>query len=227
MNRLLVGRVLSLGLLVVLVVLALGACGGGGEEQSKPHPLPEDEKALSPGVYRSEEFKPSLSFRVGEGWSTTALPEMSDALLITRGHKTGGLGFANIHEVYKPTRTGSPYVVEAPEDMVGWFQAHPYLQTSKPEPVTVGGVKGEQFDVVVADLPADYRGECGSNCVDLFRIGSGLPVSLGEDDKARFFVLEDVKGEMVLMGFVSPATKFDEHAPEAQKVIDSVEWGGS
>jgi hypothetical protein len=30
MNRLLVGRVISLGLLVVLVVLALSACGGGG-----------------------------------------------------------------------------------------------------------------------------------------------------------------------------------------------------
>jgi hypothetical protein len=226
MNRLLGGRVISLGLLMVVVVLALSACGGD-EKKAEARPLPEDPKALRPGTYRSEEFKPSLSFRVGEGWSTTALPERSDALLITRGHETGGLGFANIHEVYKPTKTGSPYVVEVPEDMVGWFQAHPYLQTSKPEPVTVGGVKGEQFEVVVADLPADYRAECGSNCVDLFRIGSGLPVSLGEDDKARFIVLEDVKGEMVLMGFVSPATKFDEHAPEAQKVIESVEWRDS
>jgi len=39
-------------------------------------------------------------------------------------------------------------------------------------------------------------------------------------------LLEDVKGATVLMGFISPATKFDEHAREAQKVIDTVEWTG-
>ncbi len=218
-------RALGLVMLAALVVVALAACGGT-EKEAKPRPLPEDEKALRPGEYRSEEFKPSLSFRVGEGWSTTALPERSDALLITRGHEMGDLGFAKVQEVNKPTKTGSPYVVEAPEDLVGWFQEHPYLQTSKPEPVTVGGVKGERFDVVVGDLPADYLGECGSNCVDLFRIGNAGPVSLGEEDKVRFIVLEDVKGATVLMGFISPATKFDEHAREAQKVIDTVEWTG-
>ena len=69
MNRLLVGRVLSLGLLVVLVVLALSACGGD-EKKAKARPLPEEPKALRPGTYRSEEFKPSLSFHVGKGWSS-------------------------------------------------------------------------------------------------------------------------------------------------------------
>src|SRR5918998_757656 len=142
MNRLLVGRVLSLGFLVVVVVLALSACGGD-EKKAKARPLPEDPKALRPGPYRSEEFKPSLSFHVGKGWSSTPLEEASDALQITRG-QTAGLGFANVQEVYKPTRTVSQ-IVDAPKDMVGWFQQHPYLQTSKPEPVTVGGVKGLQL----------------------------------------------------------------------------------
>lgn len=72
MNRILVGRVLSLGLLVVLVVLALSACGGD-EKKAKARPLPEEPKALRPGTYRSEEFKPSLSFRVGKGWSSAPL----------------------------------------------------------------------------------------------------------------------------------------------------------
>ena len=35
-------------------------------------------------------------------------------------------------------------------------------------------------------------------------------------------VLGDVKGETALMGFGSRATKFDEIAPQAQKVVDSV-----
>src|SRR5215204_3716874 len=103
MNRLLVGRVISLGLLVV-VVLALSACGGD-EKKAKARPLPEDPKALRPGTYRSEEFKPSLSFHVGKGWSSAPLEaEASDVLQIRWG-QTAGISFLNIQEAYKPTRT--------------------------------------------------------------------------------------------------------------------------
>jgi hypothetical protein len=104
MDRLLVGRVLSLGLLVVLVVLAVSACGGD-EKKAKARPLPEEPKALRPGTYRSEEFNPSLSFRVGKGWSSSRFLEASDVLQIARG-QTAGLGFFNVQEVYKPTKTG-------------------------------------------------------------------------------------------------------------------------
>jgi hypothetical protein len=220
-----VRHALRLALLVTLVGIALSACGGGKEQASKPRPLPEEEKVLRPGEYRSEEFKPSFSFRVGKGW-TNSPPEASDIVLITRG-EVGELGFANVQEVYKPTESGLPNVVEAPEDMVGWFQHHPYLQTDKPEPVTVGGVKGEQFDVVVGDLPEDYSGVCGSDCVGLFRLSTGAQVVLGEGYKFRFIVLEDIKGETVTMGYASRATDFDEFAPEAQKVVDTVKWGDS
>jgi hypothetical protein len=219
-----VRQFLRLGLLVTLVVLALSACGGG-EKKAKARPLPEDPKTLRPGTYRSEEFKPSLSFHVGKGWSTLP-PEASDTLFIVQG-EARGIGFVNPQEVYKPTKTGTPNVVEAPEDMVGWFQQHPYLQTDKPEPVTVGGVKGVQFDVVVEDLPENHNGVCGSDCLDLFRLSTGSPVSQVEADKVRLIVLEVVKGETVTIGLASPATEFDEFLPEAQKVLDSVKWTGS
>jgi hypothetical protein len=233
MNRLLVGRVLSLGLLVV-VVLALSACGGD-EKKAKARPLPEEPKALRPGTYRSEEFKPSLSFRVGKGWSSSPLEEASDFLQIARGQTVGrfaGITFLNAQEVYKPTKTGTPNVVDAPKDMVGWTEQHPYLQTSKPEPVMVGGVKGVQFDVVLGDLPQNYIGACTSivgnpNCVDIFSLSTGWPIFLAEGDKASAIVLEDLEGETVTIGFASPATHFNEFAPEAQKVIDTVKWGGS
>ncbi len=231
MNRLLVGRVLSLGLLVVVVVLALSACGGD-EKKAKARPLPEDPKALRPGTYRSEEFKPSLSFRVGKGWSSAPQrPEASDVLTITRG-QTAGITFLNAQEVYKPTRTGTPNVVDAPKDMVGWQQQHPYLQTSNPEPVTVGGVKGVQFEVVLGDLPQYYIGTCTSivgnpNCVDLFRLSTGGEIFVAEGEKVRVIVLEDLKGETVTIGSGSPASEFEEFVPEAQKVLDSVEWRGT
>ena len=190
------GQALRLGMLVTLLVLALSACGGN-ERFSKPQPLPEEEQQLRTGVYRSEEFKPSLTFRVGEGWSSSPL-EASDVLQITRG-QTAGLAFGNVQEVYKPPWTGGPNVVDAPEDMVGWFQEHPYLRTSKPEPVTVGGVKGVQLDVVVENLPEDHFGVCGSECVDLFAnfsTVSAIPVfQVAADNKVRLIVLEGVKGD--------------------------------
>jgi hypothetical protein len=45
---------------------------------------------------------------------------------------------------------------KGPKDIVGWFQHHPYLDTEKPEPTTVGGVKGVQFDYILReDAPGD------------------------------------------------------------------------
>ena len=224
-----VRRALGLGLLAMLVLLVTSACGGGKKE-SKARPLPEVEKALRPGTYRSEEFKPSLSFHVGKGWSSSPLEEASDFLAITRG-QTAGMNFSNAQEVYKPTKTGSANMVDAPKDMVGWLQRHPYLKTSNPEPVTVGGVKGLQFDVVLGDLPQTYNGTCSSlvdnpNCVDLFRLSTGGSLFVAEGEKVRVIVLEDLEGETVTIGIFGPASEFEEFAPEAQKVIDTVKWRG-
>jgi hypothetical protein len=110
--------------------LAVGACGAPDEE-AKPRLPPDEPRKLSPGAYRTEEFEPAFSFEVREGWSHEG-SETSDALLITRGQGIGGLGFAKIREVYvyKHTRT-SGTVVGAPEDLVGWFRGHPYLETTQ------------------------------------------------------------------------------------------------
>ena len=218
-------QALRLGLLATLVVLAVNACTGGQEQADRLRPLPEDPKALRPGEYRSEEFKPSLSFRVGKGWSSTPL-EASDLLHVMRG-ETAGLGFAVPHEVYKPSRTGSPDVVEVPKSLVGWFQHHPHLKTSKPEPVTVGGVKGAQFDVVVEDLPEDYYGVCGQDCVDMTQVADGRLLFQPKGERTRLIVLEDVEGERVTVALHSQITEFDEFTPKAQKVVDSVKWTGS
>src|SRR5918995_4974621 len=119
-RRRMVRQALRLGLLVTLVVLALSACGGEKQQEFKPQPLPEDQQELRPGVYGSEEFKPSLSFRVGEGWSTSP-PEASDALLLQLTREEAvGLGFVNAQKVYKPPQTRPPNLVEGPEGLVGW-----------------------------------------------------------------------------------------------------------
>ncbi len=115
----------------------------------------------------------------------------------------------------------------APEDVAGWFQEHPYLKTSEPEAVTVGGSEGERFDVVVGDLPEGYQGVCGRGCVATLRFSDGNLLEHYRRHKARPMVLEEVDGQTVVMGFGSPAADFGEFAPEAQEVIDTVRWRGS
>jgi hypothetical protein len=214
--------------LATLLVLALSACGGaGGQEQAKVRPLPKGPGTLSPGQYHSVKFKPSLSFEVGKGWSNSA---NEGADFIELGYE-GGIGdfltFGNVKEVVKP---GTLESVDAPKDLVGWLQHHPALKTSKPEPVTVGGVKGEQLDVLVEDTPKDYSidPEC-SECLDIAEVrNENAPAMIFEEgNKRKVFVLEDVKGETVMIWFAAPPEEFDEFAPEAQKVVDSVKWSGS
>ena len=225
-------RALGLGLLVTLLVLVLSACGGGGggdeqakaKEGAKARSLPPFESPLRPGEYRSEKFKPSLSFHVGKGWANNA-QELPDFVELARQKEPGYLRFANIKKAYKP---GTQDVVEAPQDLVRWFQNHPYLKTSKPEPATVGGVKGEHIDVLVKDLPQDFLGRCGVECVDIAPLSGGeQSVHFKEANKRRVIVLEDVRGEMVTIDFSTPVVLFDEFAPEARKVVDSVKWEGS
>lgn len=207
-----------------MTIGSLAVIGCGEADGPKPRPLPEEQQALRPGEYFSEQFEPSFTFEVGEGW-TTSPPATSDELALS-WETRGGLGFANIREVYEPTGTGTPNVVEAPDDMVLWFKQHPFLQTDKAQPVTVGGVEGVQFDVVVENLPEDHHDVCGSDCVDIFRTAGGSTVGISEGEIQRIIVLEEVNGETVTVGFGGPASRFDEIAPEAQKVLETVEWTG-
>jgi class 3 adenylate cyclase/tRNA A-37 threonylcarbamoyl transferase component Bud32 len=185
--------------------------------------LPSSEGAsLKPGEYRADEFRPLFSFRVGKGW--TVEQETSDFLLMVR-RVEGGMSFARVKNVYEPTETGTPKLVGAPEDLVGWFRDHPYLKVKRLEPITVGGIEGKQFDVVV-DVPEDHYSMCGADCVDAIEYSAGYRVSYFEGEKCHAIVL-DVKGETVYIDYGAPAVNFDKVAPEAQKVLESVKWKGA
>ena len=218
------------GLLATLLVLALSACGGagaGGQEEAKARSLPLYEHPLRSGEYHSVKFKPSLSFKVSQPWSNTE-EQLSDWIeLGYEGGDTGVISFATAKEVFKPGTTNN--VVDAPKDLLGWLQHHPYLKTSKPQPVTLGGLKGEQLEVVVDRLPKDYSGNCGTDCLDIFYQSGGEQIGYFNaiNRERRVFVFENVKGETVVIWFASEADKFDEFAPEAQKVVDSVKWSDS
>jgi hypothetical protein len=90
--------------------------------------------------------------------------------------------------------------------------------------------------VVAKDLPEDYHsGVCSpiaepEECVDLFWLNTHghSPIFVLESDKVRWIILQnELSGQTVALGYVSQSTNFDEFAPEAQKVIDTIEWGDS
>src|SRR5215210_2811558 len=181
-----------LGLLVSLV-LGVSACGSGGAEhqqaqaQARGRPLPKYERAVLPaGEYHTTEFEPSLSFRItGDDWrfegpsGTLGDPEHPDYLFFQKVPEAE-IAFFNLRKVegmYKPKGQNRPIAsgsgeiepVPAPDELVGWFQHHPYLETSKPEPISVGGAKGVQFDVVTVNL---QNKDCS---VDIFALSTGGP----------------------------------------------------
>src|SRR5215211_5753672 len=222
---------LVVGLLATFLVLALSACGGEGsaQEEAKSRPLPlYPPEALRPGEYHSVKFKPPLSFEVSKGWSITE-NQVSDFIELSQQGEIDTLNFANVKEVYKP---GTTNVVDAPEDLLGWLQHHPYLKTSKPKPVTVGGLKGEQLEVLVDHLPKDPNGYCEpvpSGCLDIFNLSGGDQIGyFGKNfNERRVIVLGDVKGDTVVVWYAGPPDTFDKFAPKAQKVVESVRWEGS
>ena len=233
---------LRFGVLVVLIALVLSACGGGADggsehQQAEGRSLPKYGQASLPaGRYHTTEFEPSLSFRIsGDDWrfegptGTLGDPERSDYLFFEKVPE-GEIAFFNLRKLkgaFKPRGpTGAVEPMPATDELVEWFQHHPYLKTSDPEPVTVGGYKGVQFDVVLANLPTNHKGLCGkaSQCLDIFALSTGGSSQIYYLKRDHYIVLEDVKGVPVVIYFTDLKDRFDEFAPVAEKVLQSVEW---
>jgi hypothetical protein len=230
-SRQLVLKALGLALLVTLIGLALSACGGGGQEQAnKPPPLPEGPKVLRPGEYRTQEFKPSLSFRVGKGWEVSELQQKPYFEILHEYQ--GGDYFVAISFNNPPPKVSDPRhpnkLVPAPEDWLSWFQEHPYLETSRPQLMSVGGVEGRRLDTRVSSLPDFYYSEdCLGAGVPLWPLLAGHHWCADEGFTTRTIVLESVAGEPVIIDAWASSGTFEKFLPEAQKVLDTVEWKGA
>lgn len=180
---------------------------------------------LPTGEISSEEFEPTLSFTIGEGWQDAG--RLPDSLVISQEDST--LSFLNVREVYDPDAPNLTNVAFAPEDaegMVEWFQNHPYLEAGETEPVEVGGASGVAFDVSIPEAPEDYPSEeCGIPCVPLFRMSDGNPFWFYEGYRVRVIIV-DVGGEAVTIAIESRADEFDEFLPQAEEVLSTVKWRG-
>ena len=234
MYRLVLMHTLKLGLLVALLVFALSACGGAGDESAEVRKIPEvpegQDVTLPAGKYVSDEFKPAVSFRLDEGWHTPL--ETADIISLGASKSIGPYSYFEFWVIHKVNKVVSSFEVKAkppPEDLVAWLQNHPYLDTEKPKQITVAGEKGVQIDALTSRVPQEYLGShCDAPCLPLFKATYNPNFNtyiLYKGDKARFIVLEDVEGKTVTIAIsAASAAKFDELLPKAQKVLKTVEW---
>jgi hypothetical protein len=117
------------------------------------------------------------------------------------------LAFVNSEQVFNPGKVRELDRMPAPEDMVAWLRRHPYLETGKPVPASVGGVEGTRLDAVVTSVPAT---ECGGNCLGLFTVAEGdYDWVVHVEERLRFVVLKNVGGERVTIAVEAPAADFE------------------
>ncbi len=215
-------------LLVLAVLLAFYGCGQSSpapeesaKQDAKTREVP-DYGELRPGKYRTGKFEPAFSFEIGsKGWVLGGSEERT-LLEMRRGVAGPLVAFLNAEQVFNPSKVRELDRMPAPEDMVAWLQRHPYLETGKRTPSSVGGVAGTRLDAIVASVPAT---ECGGNCLGLFTTRDGdYDWVVYEEERLRFVVLEDVGGERVVIAAEAPAKDFERFLPKVQEVLDTVEW---
>jgi hypothetical protein len=181
--------------------------------------------AVPAGEYATDEFEPAFSFRVGKGWQMP-FPEENDVLGIVIEQRGAGVFFTKTQTVYDPSNPSQMEEVPAPQtphEWISWFEKHPNLNTTKPQPVTVGGASGLRIDVVAGSAPRDYPIECGTTpCVELYPFADiGMASYIGIDDR---YIVIDVNGEAVIIDVGAPSDEFEGFLPRAQEVLDTVEW---
>ncbi len=110
--------------------------------------------------------------------------------------------------------------------LASWIHDHPRLKTTEPEPVTVAGIEGKQFDAVLRQGKGYTHPDCGPSpsCVLLLGFEDGSTYYYPEENKLRVISL-DVGGEPVVILIEAPKERFDAFAKDASDVLDHTTIG--
>lgn len=187
------------------------------------------------GPYVTAEFEPSLSLTANDDWRLAA-PETTEELFIEHygpgGYDSGYVQviFSHVRNVFDPKSNPSkPKEVPAPDNvnqLVSWFKSHPELETSKPISVRLGDISAVQIEVKAKPIPENYSEYyCWAPCVPLYPSGDTAIASYYYTGSIDQLNIVDVNGETMIIDVASfDEDTFDEYAPAAMKVLDTVEW---
>jgi class 3 adenylate cyclase len=185
---------------------------------------------LEAGTYETSVFEPRTRFTVEDGW--IGLNNYIDAIGLGHpGTPFGEIDVGRIQVVSETPCLGSPNRLIGPSarDFIAFLQAHPYLTTSDPQPVIVGGKRGLAIDVEVTRplLPAD----CPDSPLPpdhpawtheyVFQVGQES-VWLRYHDRVRIVSIDVVDGPAVTFIIESTPDDYQAFLPIAQRVVDSL-----
>jgi hypothetical protein len=194
-----------------------------GATEAPAEPEGEPDVIMSPA-----EFRPVVSFTATNP-RHAIVADGPESFTVTFSVPSGEITFANDRIQFQgPGSQQSGGRVKAVEvdtsvdGVVAWFEEHPRLEATDPQPVTIGGAEGVVFELTAAK-PYDHPA-CGqSRCVFLW---SGLngTYALLDDDRALVYVL-DADGETVMVFVSSGADVFDEVAADADEMLATLSFG--
>ena len=200
-------------------------------------PNPDDGTCFGPlaaGRYQTTTFRPSITYTVPDGW-VNGEDEPGNFLLVRARDPQEGIYGGNFVGIYRDVYPAAEYCIESPEPGIGtsvqalatWLTGHRGLETTEPQPVTVGGLDGLMVDVTLAK---GWKTTCpfskGKPVVPLIIGGAGSShlyhVSL-PGMSVRLYLLAAGDGNVVIeVAQVPGQGTFTEYLAEVVPIIQSL-----
>jgi hypothetical protein len=163
---------------------------------------------IEAGTYTTRPFEPAFTFTVGDGWTNDRL--FADGGQISKGQ--AGIVWASGVRSGQVDGTQAS-IAPGAVGFLAHLAAYKGFTVSPPTPVTVGGLAGQQVDVVTNDVQAP-----GIYFIEQDRM------NLGPGEKARFIFVEKDSTLVILIIEAYEAAQFDTFLTDAQPVVDSIAW---
>lgn len=202
------GLLVAVGAALVLM-LAYGLLGGGSRPLLDPSPTPpaSAEPTAEAGALRPQiEQRLALPVRPESDW--TVVEDGADVLQLAHflddvgstGYNVG-LMVVEPHGVYDPVLESTE--LPLPDDLIGWIQDHPDLDSGEPFDLTVAGLPATAIDVTVT-YPSDGPKGQTAQFIDIGPVSWNL-----ESPNRKRIVLVELPDRPLLIAFDSRPEFFD------------------
>jgi hypothetical protein len=201
---------------------------------------------LDAGTYQSQYFVPrldpgaawnpdfgGLTYSVPEGWANSndgpdsfELVPASEMPPVSETDRRRNIGVFRQPSAMTQDRPCSdevePGVGRTVDDLVAWLQTVPGLDTTTPEPITIGGHAGQMLDLSRDPAwTATCEGSGAESLVTFLNPG----IAVGDDERVQLILLDLGEGDVVAIGvWTRDQATFDAFVPEAMSVVESFQF---
>jgi hypothetical protein len=185
---------------------------------------------LPAGTYTATAFQPPTTFTVPEGW--ISYRDLPTALMLIRGGDIRDREGGNYIAIYRDAAASTwdcsgdpePGVGRTVEALTAWLTANPNLSTTRPQPVSIGGLDGVKLDIKVQDPQP-----CPSQVLNAVLVGTEIgrvEHSFVRDVTTRLYLLSDGAGTVIIEVADRPeGQSFEEYVSASEPVVDSLQFG--